>query len=181
MKKITEIVAEMEKNRLNGKNTCDGLYFELEKKDMHFHKELVIFFLKKHNTIFSSIFLVHCIKFLKEINLNSWEFIFQSIVDNNLSMNYLNRFLYHYVKIDFFKTFSNNELLAPFLETEYSRNKHLYSRVNSSIEREFEILKLNTEDFKEMRENLIKDGAVEVSVATSSPKKIRTDKNWKIL
>ena len=79
------------------------------------------------------------------------------------------------LKLIFFKTFSNNELLAPFLETEYSQNEHLYSTLDSSIDREFEILKLNSEDFKEMRENLVKDGAVEVSVPKSVPKIIKTD------
>lgn len=136
----------------------------LEQEDLFFHEALLIQVLKKHNTtILSQIFLLSYLKFLRAFNLDHWENVFEAIADNQYALKRLLYFSYHYIKVDFFKTFSKNEYLNKLLKAEYHLNPQLYNKLNPTVKRELEIGNLNPSDFEYIQEKLILQGAVRVS------------------
>lgn len=136
----------------------------LEGEDLFFHKTVLTQVLKKYNTSsFSKTFLLAYIKFLRVWNLVDWKDFFEAIAEDEHALKCLLYFSYHYIKVDFFTTFSLNEYLYKFLRAEYHQNPQLYNELDPTIKREFKVIGLNPEDFEYIQEKLVQQGATKVS------------------
>ena len=133
----------------------------LELEDSHFHVVLLIKFLKKYgSSSFSHVFLMSYLKFLRAFNLEHWERFIEAFADDPFALKCLLYFSYHYIKVDFFKTFPANKHLDNHFKTEY----HSYAKLNPTVKRELEMGNFKPSDFEYIQEKLILQGAFRVSV-----------------
>lgn len=156
--KIALVIKKIESQR--GRPILEGDEL-LEQENSHFYEILLVQFLKKYgSSSFSHVFLMSYIKFLRAFNLEHWERFIEAIADDPFALKSLLYFSYHYIKVDFFKTFPANKHLDNHFKTEY----HSYAKLNPTVKRELEMGNFKPSDFEYIQEKLILQGAFRVSV-----------------
>ena len=156
---VKNIIEEIEKN---SKEPLNLLLKNLLKENNNnsFHQELLTQILKKHSTtIISKKYLIHSIKYLQHLKLKNWEQVFEDVINDELAVKQLLYFSYHYLKIDFMRSFSNNKNVTLALRIEHKTNKHRYAKLDYTVIRELKILQLKESDFELVHKKLVSEGA----------------------
>jgi len=162
-KNVIDIIEKIEFAYHQNKPMTSELNTLLEYEKIDLLQELLIEILKKHSmSVFPKMVLIFSVKFLRILSLGNWEKIFESIDKNDHSTKLLLYFSYHYLKIDFAKSFTSNKGLDKILKAEFNLNNHLYDKLDNTVEREIEMLNLEMTDFMYIQNKLVSQGAVKV-------------------
>ena len=96
---------------------------------------------------------------MQHLKLKNWEQVFEDVINDEFAVKRLLYFSYHYLKIDFMRSFSSNKNVTLVLKLEHKTNKLRYSKLDYTAKRELKILQLKESDFELVHKKLVSEGA----------------------